>query len=369
MTSGRDYIGSIEYTGNNIDLVHTDEGRLIPGEEGEFRYEYYLKDHLGNVRVRFSDLSGDGTAELLQENHYYPFGMEMPGTGVVANGPESKYKYNGKELQDEHGLDWYDYGARMYDPQLGRFHTKDPLMEWHFNYTPYHYCFNNPVNLIDPFGLDTIPANELDMNTYNPEEDVVALDEVTVTGKRPSWLVRTLRKIGRALASADGALEGDGGTQNGGIPLVTSGETYSPTKQTAEHPDQQLNIDDLLPALGRAGAGRFSKSSLDAAKGLKRVTDIAKQNSGNKTSDKDIVNNNTGTAQKTNANGQPIDNNGNVTTEYWINNSNDTVSVASGDGTYNGEIYYPGDTIGATTVKQDGIRTTVVKEKKYPSRK
>ena len=77
MTSGRDYIGSIEYTGNNIDLVHTDEGRLIPGEEGEFRYEYYLKDYLGNVRIRFSDLSGDGTADLLQENHYYPFAAPL----------------------------------------------------------------------------------------------------------------------------------------------------------------------------------------------------------------------------------------------------------------------------------------------------
>ncbi len=67
----------------------------------------------------------------------------------------------GKELQDEElggvNLDWYDYGARFYDPALGRWHVPDPLAKFHFNVNPYHYVFNNPIRYINPFGLDTIP--------------------------------------------------------------------------------------------------------------------------------------------------------------------------------------------------------------------
>ena len=50
---------------------------------------------------------------------------------------------------------WYVYGARFYDPAIGRFGSIDPLMEWHFNYTPYHYTFNNPINFKDLDGRDT----------------------------------------------------------------------------------------------------------------------------------------------------------------------------------------------------------------------
>ncbi len=63
---------------------------------------------------------------------------------------ENNYLFNGKELQDELGIDWYDYGARMYDPTLGRWHCPDPLGQFH---SPYNYAGNNPVNNIDPSGM------------------------------------------------------------------------------------------------------------------------------------------------------------------------------------------------------------------------
>ncbi|MCR5076482.1 MAG: RHS repeat-associated core domain-containing protein [Prevotella sp.] len=63
------------------------------------------------------------------------------------------YKYNGKELDRMHGLDWYDYGARMYDPVIGRWNAVDPLAEKYYNVSPYTYCGNNPVRFVDPNGM------------------------------------------------------------------------------------------------------------------------------------------------------------------------------------------------------------------------
>jgi len=62
------------------------------------------------------------------------------------------YLYNGKELQEDFGLDWYDYGARFYDAQLGRFHTLDRFAEKYYSLSPYQYAANNPIKYIDVNG-------------------------------------------------------------------------------------------------------------------------------------------------------------------------------------------------------------------------
>jgi RHS repeat-associated protein len=90
-------------------------------------------------------------ALIVQENHYYPFGMNLVGIEKRGN-PEDRFQYNGKEKQEGFGLNWADYGARFYDNALGRFFTKDRFAEKYYNFTPYQYGANNPIKYIDVNG-------------------------------------------------------------------------------------------------------------------------------------------------------------------------------------------------------------------------
>jgi RHS repeat-associated protein len=85
--------------------------------------------------------------------------------------PEAQpYKYNGKELDNMNGLNWYDYSARHYDPAIGRFTTIDPLAEKYYNVSPYAYCHNNPINRIDPTGMgDDNTGTPAEEPEYNPD--------------------------------------------------------------------------------------------------------------------------------------------------------------------------------------------------------
>ena len=148
-TPDRYYAGAFEYDDNKeLELIHTEEG-VINVTGSTYDYEYFLKDHLGNTRVTFKP---DGNSlTLLQKVDYYPFGMVADKTNGES---DNKYLYNGKELQDEIDLDWYDYGARFYDAQIGRWHVQDLLAEKYYEWTPYNYVGNNPIKRIDLFGFD-----------------------------------------------------------------------------------------------------------------------------------------------------------------------------------------------------------------------
>ncbi|MDR0825276.1 MAG: DUF4329 domain-containing protein [Prevotella sp.] len=110
-------------------------------------YYYYVNDHLGNNRVV---VNANGT--VTQKNHYYPFGMSFADS--YDNGTDQPYKYNGKELDKMHGLNMYDYSARHLALDIPRFTTIDPHAEKYYSWSPYVYCFNNPIRLIDKNGRD-----------------------------------------------------------------------------------------------------------------------------------------------------------------------------------------------------------------------
>jgi len=151
-----DYAGGFQYENNTLKFFTQPEG-FVEYNSGNFNYIYQYKDHLGNVRLSYRDANGDGTiamTEILEKNDYYPLGLKHKNNSV-ANSTTSalKYKYNGKELQDELGLNMYDYGARNYDPALGRWMNIDPLAEISRRWSPYNYAYNNPVYFVDPDGM------------------------------------------------------------------------------------------------------------------------------------------------------------------------------------------------------------------------
>jgi len=152
-----DYIGGFVYENTVLKYILTDYGKIIPNSDGRtYTREYNITDHLGNVRVTFNEA---GT--VIQEDSYYPFGMVMNGLSypIIPTDANNLYLYNGKELQQDFDLDWYDYGARMYDAQLGRFHTVDPKAEKYFAWSLYNYTGNNPILRIDKNGEDWVDRN------------------------------------------------------------------------------------------------------------------------------------------------------------------------------------------------------------------
>ena len=150
-----DYLGSLTLVNGVLGQYFFPGGycQLNEGNvSGNIGWHYYNRDHLGNNREVVSE---SGTLE--QVTNYYPFGApfcERTTAGANTNATLQRYKYNGKELDLMHGLKWYDYGTRMYDPILLTWNGIDPMCEDYYPISPYAYCANNPVNRFDPDGRD-----------------------------------------------------------------------------------------------------------------------------------------------------------------------------------------------------------------------
>jgi len=181
-----DYLTGFQYKNSVLQFFPHAEGYVNATEAGvtmeiftsnssinyTFNYVYNYTDHLGNIRLSYSQDPSTNVLKIIEENHYYPFGLKHTGynsdkmmlvkeASVLKIKPmpplfktSYNYKYNGKELQEELGLNMYDYGARNYDPALGRWMNIDPKAEKYFNLSPYVYVANMPTIAIDPDGKE-----------------------------------------------------------------------------------------------------------------------------------------------------------------------------------------------------------------------
>ena len=173
-TNGYDYLGSLTLVKNNNTVTpefHSDEG-IIRGNE----VMYFEKDHLGSVRTV---LNVSGT--VIETNDYYPFGMRHANATHILTA-NNRYKYNGKEEQTVGSLGVLDYGARIYDGQIGKWFGIDPLADSYYSISPYTYCTNNPIRYIDPTGMDWYESvnGNITWTDYTSQKE---LDENDIKGK------------------------------------------------------------------------------------------------------------------------------------------------------------------------------------------
>ena len=187
--------GGLEYKNAVPEAIMNNEGRYIveyfSPDSIAGVYEYNLKDHLGNTRVVFADVNDNGVIdtdadsnEVRQVLDYYPFGMEMHNDPTPlasqSTDPENRYTYNGKENHSEIGLGWLDYGARWYDPTIGRFSSVDPLANEFSMWSTYVIGFTNPIRYIDPDGRASKPVNDILVKQTKDEKE---------TSAESTWLV------------------------------------------------------------------------------------------------------------------------------------------------------------------------------------
>ena len=197
-----------------------------------YAYVFQYKDHLGNVRLSYSDSDLDGSinpsTEIIEESNYYPFGLKQRGYNNVINGTSHPWDYQGKENQEELGLNWHDFHARNYDAALGRWMNVDPLAENSRRWTPYNFAYNNPIYFVDPDGMQATDWYQNSGGDYVYDSNLTADNAGSMLGEGETY-------IGES--ATINVTNGDNVSLNNDGSVTTGGQTYA-----AESGGAQMNF-------------------------------------------------------------------------------------------------------------------------------
>jgi RHS repeat-associated protein len=243
-----DYADGFQYENNIIQFFPTAEGyasRLttkieqsgqlikIPIEElpeDQFSYVYNYTDHLGNIRLSYSRDPDTQQLKIVEQNHYYPFGMRHTnysgGRMVMVKDEELKrmapateefltykYKFQGQERQNELGLNWDSFKWRNYDYAIGRFMNIDPLAEDYQYNSPYAFAENRVIDGRELEGLEWTSSTSSDGKTVTLNYNVKVINNTSgnLTNEQVSKLAT---ERATALSCNFGGVDSDGRTVN-----------------------------------------------------------------------------------------------------------------------------------------------------------
>lgn len=162
------YAGNYVYEGpssyEELIFFNTLEGYVEPSGTG-FDYVYQYKDHLGNIRLSYKDVSATSTPslEIQEENNYYPFGLKHKAYNTAKNGVHHKFEFQDQESQEELDLNWISFKWRNHDPAIGRFMSIDPLAEDYVYNGTYNFSENRVIDGVELEGLEHLSVTSYDV--------------------------------------------------------------------------------------------------------------------------------------------------------------------------------------------------------------